>query len=274
MTVRLGGFPCLLAVAAIALGVVLSGCVWGIVKDVETGQPIVGAQVTFQDSHSDTGSTTTGAGGLYSFDMTQGQSVPAFEGTVTYQVAASGYDTLTLYDERWPNGPARDNPYIVNFELIPPGSDPLPDCHGATFRWAYQPDGSTNLNHGVKTGRTCLNGVGASGVRANQGLIFATGEVVNPVADVYFACAGISQPLAPNAHGPAFWANNGDGGVHDMGAMAFDGLTTAPDKSAGVGDQEFYNDQGVLTIPGHVYVVVTKDGQHYAKIAMEALSCG
>ncbi len=86
---------CLTTLALIALGLGLVGCAWGTVTDSRTKEPIVGAEVTFQDSKGNTGTTTTGAGGLYAFDATKGQAIPAVGGT-TYTISAPGYQTVTV----------------------------------------------------------------------------------------------------------------------------------------------------------------------------------
>ena len=86
---------CLTTLTLIALGLGLVGCAWGTVTDSRTDEPIVGAEVTFQDSNGNTGTTTTGAGGLYAFDATKGQAIPA-AGSTTYTISAPGYDTVTV----------------------------------------------------------------------------------------------------------------------------------------------------------------------------------
>ena len=77
-----------------AMVLVLAGCVSGQVTDAVTGQPIVGATVTFRDAEGNTGTVITGEGGLYSFDgVASPQPVP---GPVTFEVSAPGYFTLTV----------------------------------------------------------------------------------------------------------------------------------------------------------------------------------
>jgi hypothetical protein len=65
-------------------------------------------------------------------------------------------------------------------------------------------------------------------------------------------------------HPSTLWANNGQGGIHDMGAMELGAVTEAPDKSNGVGYHQFYNSQDTPAIVGHTYGAVTQDGDHYA----------
>jgi hypothetical protein len=84
----------LTVLAPIALGMALVGCAWGVITDAQTGEPIVGAEVKFQDSNGNTGTISSGAGGLYAFDAAKGQPIPA-AGPTTYTIAAPGHDTLT-----------------------------------------------------------------------------------------------------------------------------------------------------------------------------------
>ena len=76
-----------------AVAFLLSGCLWGVVKDASTGDPIGGAAVSYTDSKGHTGSTTTDAHGLYSFDQASGPFPAA--GTADFEISAPGYDTLT-----------------------------------------------------------------------------------------------------------------------------------------------------------------------------------
>ena len=80
--------------ACCAMALVLAGCVSGQVTDTVTGQPIVGATVTFRDAGGSVGTATTGEGGLYSFDGITSPQPAA--GLVTFQVSAPGYATLTV----------------------------------------------------------------------------------------------------------------------------------------------------------------------------------
>ncbi len=74
------------------LAVLASACMWGVVRDANTGVGIQGATVTYTDSFGRTGTTTTGVGGLYSFDSAKG-AIPAI-GPVDIQVSASGYASI------------------------------------------------------------------------------------------------------------------------------------------------------------------------------------
>jgi uncharacterized protein YfaS (alpha-2-macroglobulin family) len=71
-----------------------SSCMWGVVRDAETGAPIAGAQVKYTDANGYTGTTTTGEDGRYVFDQAS-IAVPA-SGPVTFEVSALGYQTTTI----------------------------------------------------------------------------------------------------------------------------------------------------------------------------------
>ena len=100
-----------------ALVLVLAGCVSGQVTDAATGQPIVGATITFRDAVGITGTATTGEDGLYSLDGITSPQPAA--GLVEFEVSAPGYATLRVgrdvqYDDN--EGPTVG---VVNFMLIP-----------------------------------------------------------------------------------------------------------------------------------------------------------
>ena len=126
------------AVLSIAMAFLASGCLWGVVTDVETGAPISGATVSYTDSQGHTDSTTTNAGGLYAFDAATGP-VPA-AGPASFELNRPGCQALTAarqveYNDN-PNA-GLDNPSsfweIQNFGLQcgsqPPSSTPTP-CDG------------------------------------------------------------------------------------------------------------------------------------------------
>ncbi|MCP4116558.1 MAG: hypothetical protein GY737_14325 [Desulfobacteraceae bacterium] len=93
--------------------------------------------------------------------------------------------------------------------------------------------------------------------------IFSTEKITDSVADLYF----YDSQNTPYC----FYANNGSGGIHDMGAVQLEDVITAPGLSNGVGIEKFYNDQDTTVIKGHTYCVVTKDGRHYAKIQITGM---
>jgi hypothetical protein len=73
--------------------VVAPGCLWGVVRDADTGAPIHGAQVEYTDSYGHTGVAYTDANGIYAFDQAAGP-VPA-AGPVTLDVSAAGYEPVS-----------------------------------------------------------------------------------------------------------------------------------------------------------------------------------
>ncbi len=79
--------------SVVGLAVMGSGCMWGVVRDAETGSPIAGAVVTYTDSRGNTGTTTTDANGIYAFDQTK-TNAPAV-GWATIEIDAPGYDKQT-----------------------------------------------------------------------------------------------------------------------------------------------------------------------------------
>jgi len=82
-----------IVLSTIALAFLLSGCLWGVVKDASTDAPIAGASVTYTDSEGHTKTTTTNANGIYSFDIADGDNPAA--GAVSFDITASGYEPMT-----------------------------------------------------------------------------------------------------------------------------------------------------------------------------------
>jgi hypothetical protein len=77
----------------VGLGLLVTGCAWGVVTDAQTGEPIDGASVIYIDSSGAAGAKVVGDNGLYRFDATQGDRIPA-KGPATFIVQAPGYQTL------------------------------------------------------------------------------------------------------------------------------------------------------------------------------------
>jgi hypothetical protein len=98
------------------VALVLVGCVSGQVTDTVTGQPIVGATVTFHDAEGKVGTATTGEGGLYSFDGIT--SLQPAAGLVTFQVSAPGYATLTVERELRYDDNEEHTLAVQNFFLV------------------------------------------------------------------------------------------------------------------------------------------------------------
>jgi hypothetical protein len=80
-------------VPTIALALMMSGCLWGFVRDAETDAGVAGVTVAYTDAAGNTGSTTTDANGLYAFDIADGP-VPA-TGNASFEISADGYHTKT-----------------------------------------------------------------------------------------------------------------------------------------------------------------------------------
>jgi hypothetical protein len=120
-----------LPVAVLCVGIALlaSGCMWGMVRDANTGAPIGGATVTYTDSTGATASTTTDASGQYSF----AEAYWPAPGPVNLRVDASGYKPLTQqvqYDE--------GSPPLWGVQSLIPVSEPEPEpgrYHNA--RWGF-----------------------------------------------------------------------------------------------------------------------------------------
>ena len=95
------------AIASLAVG-----CMWGLVRDADTGKPLAGVKVTLTDTQGQTLTTTAGANGLFGFGAPVSAS-PA-RGPISFQVDSPGYQPITetrdvLYD---------DNP-AASFEKCP-----------------------------------------------------------------------------------------------------------------------------------------------------------
>ena len=83
----------LIVLPAIALALLTSGCLWGVVKDADTGAGLPGMTVTYTDVNGATGTATTDANGIYSFDQAAGP-YPAM-GPVSFEVSGPGYEPMT-----------------------------------------------------------------------------------------------------------------------------------------------------------------------------------
>jgi hypothetical protein len=98
-------------VPAVALALMMSGCLWGFVRDAETDAGVAGVTVAYTDAAGNTGSTTTDANGLYAFDIADGP-VPA-TGNADFEISADGYHTKTesrLIEYNDGLSPSLDNP--------------------------------------------------------------------------------------------------------------------------------------------------------------------
>lgn len=77
------------------LAVLASGCAWGVVTDADTGEGIEGASVVYVDSDGRIAAKLTGDNGLYRFDATEGDPIPA-TGSTRFIILAPGYQTLVV----------------------------------------------------------------------------------------------------------------------------------------------------------------------------------
>ena len=92
MSIRAKRISYLTLLLVLPVALLASACMWGVVRNADTGTGISGATVTYTDSHGNTGSTTSGAGGLYFFDSATG-AIPGI-GPVDMEVSAPGFATL------------------------------------------------------------------------------------------------------------------------------------------------------------------------------------
>lgn len=83
----------LVAILSVSVTVLASGCLWGVVSDAETGDPLPVVTVVVTDANGNTYQTGTNASGLYAFDIADGP-VPA-TGPATFELTAPGYEPLT-----------------------------------------------------------------------------------------------------------------------------------------------------------------------------------
>jgi hypothetical protein len=84
-----------LVVVCTGLGLLVTGCAWGVVTDAETGAPVNGASVVYVDSQGNVSSKVTGPSGLYGFNALQGDRIPA-TGLARFVILAPGYQTLVV----------------------------------------------------------------------------------------------------------------------------------------------------------------------------------
>ena len=92
----------LLVLLTVALAFLASGCMWGVVRDADTGKPLAGVRITVTDTTGQTLTTTSDANGLFGFGAPVSAS-PA-RGPVNFQVDTPGYPTVSetrdvLYDD-------------------------------------------------------------------------------------------------------------------------------------------------------------------------------
>jgi hypothetical protein len=83
----------LIILPVVTLALLASGCLWGVVKDAETGAGLPGMTVKYTDSNGQTGTAVSDANGIYHFDQADGP-IPA-AGPVSFEVSGPGYEPLT-----------------------------------------------------------------------------------------------------------------------------------------------------------------------------------
>jgi len=133
---------CLLVVAAVVTAFLASGCLWGVVRDAQTGVPVAGASVSFSCPCEPTQYTwgppvvcrpqaTTDANGIYSMDMLPMAPYcrPSATWYTSMRIRKVGYEE-GYYTYYTPAFDYRDNPNasfddlhsfweVQNFELVP-----------------------------------------------------------------------------------------------------------------------------------------------------------
>jgi hypothetical protein len=118
-------------VVGLTLAFAATGCMWGVVRDTNTGAPVTGATVSYTDSQGRSASTATDANGAYSFNWSSGP-IPAL-GPISVNVSAPGYQTLVepgqvAYNDN-PNATITNlSSYweVQHFFLAPGGGPPQP----------------------------------------------------------------------------------------------------------------------------------------------------
>jgi len=175
------------------LAILMTGCMWGIVTDAETGDPIVGAEVTYTDSNNNSGTATTDGSGVYAFD--QADVVVPAAGAVSFEITALGYEPQTAarlvqYDD--------SNGSLANL---------------STF-WDVQHFSMTSA--GMKISRVELEEVDFDyvqppplmpGAYANFDVriaVYGTSDPVNPACDQTSAPMGLTFPDPVTLHPPDF----------------------------------------------------------------------
>jgi Carboxypeptidase regulatory-like domain len=150
-----------LFVSGIALAFLASGCMWGVVKDANTGAPLRGATVTFTDSSGQTVTTTTDVNGLFGFGAPV-SAAPA-RGPVKFQVESHEYPTMSetrdvLYNDN-PNATFENMSTfweVQVFDLAPPANrhHNEPGGYSITFPtdWQAEEMGGTGTQAVPRTG--------------------------------------------------------------------------------------------------------------------------
>jgi sugar lactone lactonase YvrE len=200
----------LTALLTIATAFLASGCLWGIVRDADTGDGIGGVTVSYTDADGNTHSTTTNAGGLYAFDIASGP-IPVV-GSATFDLSAPGYDSLTAtrsiqYNDN-PNATLA-NPSsfweVQHFDLVPQTAVGIIDTVTAGLSFpvgvVYDKDGDLYFSdRDLCVVRKVDAGTGAISTVAGTGVCGFSGDGGSPTSAQLNAPTG----LALDRHGNLF----------------------------------------------------------------------
>jgi sugar lactone lactonase YvrE len=200
----------LLALLAVTTAFLASGCLWGFVRDADTGDGIGGVTVSYTDADGNTHSTTTNAGGLYAFDIASGP-IPVV-GSATFDLSAPGYDPLTAtrsiqYNDN-PNATLA-NPSsfweIQHFDMVPQTAVGIIDTAAAGLSFpvgvVYDKDGDLYFSEpNLCVVRKVDAGTGAISTVAGTGVCGFSGDRGQPTS------AQLNSPtgLALDRHGNLF----------------------------------------------------------------------
>jgi len=117
-----------LLVLGLALAFAASGCMWGVVRDADSGKPLAGVRITITDTQGQTLTTTSDANGLFGFGAPVSAS-PA-RGPVNFQVDTPGYQTVNetrdvLYDDN-PNASFENMSSFWEVQILGLFATPVP----------------------------------------------------------------------------------------------------------------------------------------------------
>jgi hypothetical protein len=143
------------AMLSITTGLLMCGCMAGIVTNDVTGNPVGDIEVQWGDSHGHWGQTTTDSHGLYVFDVREGAPIPV-PGPVDFHLnnfysglvvcGAPVQERLVEYDDRPASTPPAD-PWEIQSFTVHCGT-PTPTA--ATRRVAHLPTPTPTPKPGIK----------------------------------------------------------------------------------------------------------------------------
>lgn len=214
-------------------------------------------ELRISGEESPTAVVTTDATGYYKFENVEASEDYWVRAAAT--TPAFGYDTDYFGYEDFI---ITDTFVVEDFNLIA--------RKVAIIDWVYQPDGSADFtNQQITQGTISVLSsyyiwtspdvdVSIYGVPQN-GICFSEGSFSNP------DCYDLIIIIRENYNSLLGTYPNLSGGIHDMGEVSLESVSTAPDKSNGIGPGEFYSQYMEPLEVGHTYAVVTHDGFTYAK---------